>query len=217
MSPTYIYFINNINNNPNLGYVGKTVNFKARKYDHFKTYGKDINLTIIDETLSNWKFWERYWINQFKSWGFELLNKNKGGGGPQFRKPENLQIIVDKLKKPIKQFDKNFNLVKEWSSIKEAKQEIGGNIDTCLKGEYKTSSGFYWKYSNDLSPNFNTSKRKGKKVLQYSLDGNLLNMYNSTQEAEKLFNNLGKDNIGACCRGKQKSSYGYVWKYKNDI
>lgn len=214
MKLTYIYYISNINNNPNMGYIGKTLNFKSRKYEHLKKYGNRINISIIDEVEDEWKFWECYWIEQFKNWGFKLINKNKGGGGPEYRDPKNLRVIINKLKKPIQQFDKELNLIKEWSSIKDAKQCIGGNIDGCLKGKIKTSKGFYWKYPHQNLSIFNTSPKKGKRVLQYDKDGNLINMYNSTQEAERIFNKNNKDNIAACCRGKQKTSYGYIWKYK---
>jgi hypothetical protein len=41
-------------------------------------------MTIIDETNDDWQQLEMYWIEQFKNWGFILLNKNNGGGGPEF-------------------------------------------------------------------------------------------------------------------------------------
>ena len=214
MKSTCIYLITNIDNDPSKGYIGKTVNFNTRKYDHLKKLGRKIEINIIDEVESDWKFWESYWIEQFKNWNINLTNKNKGGGGPEFRTPENLKIIVQKLHKPIQQFDKNLNLVKEWSSIKEAKASIRGNIDGCLRGGYKTAGGFYWRYKSLTQPYFNTSSKKGKKVYQYDLNMNLLNIFNSTQEAERSFNTSGTDNIGACCRNEQKTAYGYVWKYK---
>jgi len=39
-------------------------------------------LDIVDE--DEWKFLECYWIEQFRQWGFNLLNQNKGGGGVEF-------------------------------------------------------------------------------------------------------------------------------------
>jgi hypothetical protein len=33
--------------------------------------------------VEDWKYWESYWMEQFKQWGFTLLNQNKGGGGPE--------------------------------------------------------------------------------------------------------------------------------------
>ena len=64
-------------------YIGKANDTIRRKHKHYQTYGTDITLSIIDE-VEDWKYWEEYWIEQFKVWGFNLLNQNKGGGGPVF-------------------------------------------------------------------------------------------------------------------------------------
>lgn len=64
-------------------YVGKSCNPLHRFYKHKKNFGDDIKQHIIDDVPDiEWKFWEKYWIEQFKNWGFILLNKNNGGGGP---------------------------------------------------------------------------------------------------------------------------------------
>lgn len=36
-------------------------------------------IDIIDEVGEDWSFWEKYWIEQFKSWGFNLKNLSIGG------------------------------------------------------------------------------------------------------------------------------------------
>jgi hypothetical protein len=79
---TYIYFLHKGNNIP--FYIGKSINKNLhRSYQHKKTYGKDTLIEIIDIVENkDWKFWESYWIEQFKQWGFSLENKNNGGGGP---------------------------------------------------------------------------------------------------------------------------------------
>jgi hypothetical protein len=67
------------------------------------------------------------------------------------------------------------------------------------------------------------SKANSKKVLQYDFEGNLIKEFISTMEAERFIINkpnahwkeLG-NNINACCLLKQKSAYGYIWKYKGD-
>jgi hypothetical protein len=68
------------------------------------------------------------------------------------------------------------------------------------------------------------SKANSKKVLQYDFQGNLINIFSSAVEAERYINNKPnehwvnlKNNIDACCRLKQKSAYGYIWKYEGDI
>jgi predicted GIY-YIG superfamily endonuclease len=94
---TYIYTLSH----PITGevkYVGKTVNPKQRKHNHSNTardkgtYKRNwINLLksqklrpkfeVIDEVTNDWKFWEKYWISQFKVWGFTLCNYTLGGDG----------------------------------------------------------------------------------------------------------------------------------------
>lgn len=52
---------------------------------------------------------------------------------------------------PILQYDKNNNFIREWDSIKSAREELKiSNISNCLSGKYKTSGGFIWKYKDDL-------------------------------------------------------------------
>ena len=49
--------------------------------------------------------------------------------------------------KPILQFDLNGNFIKEWESIKKAKDWLGkGDIHSCCIGKQKTAGGFVWKY-----------------------------------------------------------------------
>lgn len=56
---------------------------------------------------------------------------------------------------------------------------------------------------------------KSKKVIQYDLNGDFIKQWNSTREIE---NNLKLNHtcISDCCNGKQKTAYGYIWKYKED-
>ena len=49
-------------------------------------------------------------------------------------------------------------------------------------------------------------------VLQFDLDNNLLNEFNSIKEA-KLYTGIVA--ISDCCRGLQKTAGGYIWKYKS--
>lgn len=73
---------------------------KGRSREHIKKWGKQI--TYIDEVNSlsskDWKPLECYWIEQFKHWGFELMNKNKGGGGCSFMSEETKRKISISLK-----------------------------------------------------------------------------------------------------------------------
>ena len=61
-----------------------------------------------------------------------------------------------------------------------------------------------------------TNGKKSKKVLQFTLDGKLIREWPSTKEIERQ---LGFDNsaVGRCCLGKQKTAYGFIWKYKETL
>ncbi len=90
---TYIYLVENCYGDPNKIYIGKTKNSRSRELDHIKKYGSKITYTIIDETSSleyeKWEPLETFWIEQFKNWGFDLINKRKkGGNGPSYRTDE---------------------------------------------------------------------------------------------------------------------------------
>ena len=52
-----------------------------------------------------------------------------------------------------------------------------------------------------------------KAVLQYDKSGNLVREWSSASEVERR-TGFAQSNISACCLGKLKSAYEYVWKYK---
>jgi hypothetical protein len=86
---TKIYLITNCYNDPNKVYIGKTKN--SRKYEHLKRFGSQIEYNYIDEINSlnktDWEPLESYWIEQFRQWGFEVMNvRKKGGSGPEYQK-----------------------------------------------------------------------------------------------------------------------------------
>ena len=61
-------------------YVGKTMNLKKRAYQHKITYPNAV-LEYVDEVEDDkWRFWERYYISLFYSWGFVLRNMRKYAG-----------------------------------------------------------------------------------------------------------------------------------------
>ena len=63
-------------------YIGKSKNTSSRLYNHKKRFGKDIKMVILEE-CNNWKEAECKWIAEYKSRGYQLQNRNKGGGGPE--------------------------------------------------------------------------------------------------------------------------------------
>jgi len=115
----YIYFLEK---NNNVFYVGKTKNPKRREYDWKREFGEDINFNLVDEIEDNkiiWKFWENYWIQQFKQWGFNLINQNEGGGGLDKHSDETIEKIRSK-KIGVKQ---NRTKIRKDKGLKHNKQQ----------------------------------------------------------------------------------------------
>ena len=71
--------------------------------------------------------------------------------------------------------------------------------------------GFEWKkiYSNS-----NQGKGQSKKIEQYSLDGEYIQTFESVALAAKHFKCHSSSILGAA-NGRQKTSCGFIWKYKN--
>ena len=58
--------------------------------------------------------------------------------------------ISKSLSKPILQYTKDGEFIKEWTSCIEASKVLGihhGNITTCCKGKLKSAYGFVWTYA----------------------------------------------------------------------
>jgi hypothetical protein len=192
-------------------YVGKTKHLIRRKHKHYQTYGKDIELIIIDE-VTDWKYWESYWIEQFKSWGFILTNQNKGGGGPEQYTEEQKQ----KMRKPRKEGtgEKISNTLKNNNHSRYYTKEVKERISKNNKNKLRP-------FSDKHKQNMGITKRKQAiPVLQYDLEGNFIREWESKgQAAEWIKKQTGKTSnitsqIKDCILGRQKTAYGYIWEYK---
>ena len=85
---TKIYLIENIEPGTNKVYIGKTR--VSRENAHKRHFGTHIKYTYIDEVQSldynDWEPLETYWIEQFKQWGFDVVNiRKKGGSGTEYQ------------------------------------------------------------------------------------------------------------------------------------
>lgn len=65
------------------------------------------------------------------------------------------------------------------------------------------------------TPKENNLHAHGKRVSQYDLFGNKLAEYSSLITASTI-TGISEDTISHCCRGKSKTSGGFVWKYTEE-
>lgn len=115
-------------------------------------------------------------------------------------------------------------IVARYNTITEAAVAVNGSdgaISDCCNRKAYMAKGYAWAYDEDgLDVDdvvaFARSKEKhigGKrKVLQYDKAGNLIKEWGSMTDAANYYN-IKHSNIYNCCKGKQKSAGGYIWKY----
>lgn len=215
-------------------YVGKTKNPKGRFHNHcnklhnershkrnwinsLKVLGLRPKMRIIEEVEQNeWHFWEKYWIEQFKQWGFNLVNHTLGGDGlttsnqTSFKKgniPWNKGIIKERLCPECNQlFKPTYNNSKQiYCSYK-------------CTGKNRISNTRFEKghisWNKDVK-GYSTTKSK-KKVYQYcAYTGDFIKEWLSSKEAS-LSLNINNEGIGNCCRLICKSTGGYMWRYNKE-
>jgi hypothetical protein len=85
------------------------------------------------------------------------------------------------------------------------------NLEWC-DAKYNSNYGTRIKRCSEKKINGKLSKE----VLQYSKSGCFIKKWPSLKEIERKIG-LNHTSIGDCCRGKQKSSHGFVWKFKKDV
>lgn len=185
-------------------YVGKTTrdNERNRLYAHRHSKQKQIdNLIVIDEVPeSEWKFWESWYIYLFRSWGFNLENKNDGGGGPTYVSEERKIQIKNKLigGKRTEETKQKMRKPKS-SSVKGKKHGLYGKPKS---EEHKKNKSIAAKKINGSPRNKAVEQLKNNKVI---------NTFISAAEAERT---IGKKGVKNVCNGKAKTCGGYEWRYK---
>ena len=131
---------------------------------------------------------EQYYIKLFKTLWPNGYNLTKGGDG-----------CVGGLCEETR---------RKMSNSKQGKhrsEETKKKISDGLKGKPAHNKG---------KPMSEEQKKKlSKKVLQFTLDGEFVREWPSMMEAHR--NGFNHSAVSSCCRGKQKTSNGFKWKYKN--
>jgi hypothetical protein len=219
---TKIYLVTNCYGDPNKVYVGKT---KSCRYSsHKKTYGEQITYTYIDQTNSlERKYWqplESYWIEQFRQWGFEVVNiQKKGGSGVEFH-TEETKFLLSEMRKGKPQ--PNISAARKGKPMPGLKglkrsQETKDKMSQNRMGIPNIQPSNYTKkltqppkpegFGENIS-----QKHGGKPVGKYSLNGELIQTYPYTETAA-LKNKINPANLRAALKGRQLTSGGFIWKY----
>lgn len=95
---------------------------------------------------------EIYWISQFISWGFNLINLTEGGEGNLGRNisVENKRKLIAANRKEIYQYRRDGTYIRSFSSLTEAANITGINsnskISMCATGKRRLCGNYRWSY-----------------------------------------------------------------------
>lgn len=93
---------------------------------------------------------------------------------------------------------------------KHHSEESKKKISEAMTGE---KAYWYGKHHSEESKKRLAESKGVYGILQYSKDGELIAEYSSVREAERQ-TGCHHQSICACCKGKLKSTGGYIWKYE---
>lgn len=214
---------------------------------------KNIKTEILEyvDDISKLNEREEWWLNKLDVVNNPLYyNKtNKSCGVCKTEEHTKLkQSLSSPKRKKIIQYTLAGDIIKIWNCMNDASKILNiktGDLTCVCQGKQKTAGGFQWKiwtdsYSIKINPyikqkrslesRLNQSNKlknipkpigfgehRYKPVLQFDKYDNLIKEHKSIREACLSINQLispGESNIGSCCNNKQKSAYGFVWKYK---
>jgi len=219
-------------------YVGKTVeslNERLRKHLHKKdkTYRYNWIISLKKEGLIpkielieecdeiDWRWNERYWISQFRTWGFRLVNLCDGGLGSNGMK--HTKEAIEKIKKS--SIGNKNRLGKTFSDESKNKIRLGNlnkkrsrvSVEKMIKTKTGLSTGIGRKHTNEHKENISKGviMIKGKPIQQFDLNMKLIDEWESISLASKTLK-IPNSNIVNVCKGNRKTAKNFIWKYKNN-
>lgn len=108
------------------------------------------------------------------------------------------------------------NLGCKWSD--EAKSHHVGSRGKHLSSEHKRKLSIANRGKVvSLTTRMKLRKACGKPVIQYDEQMNYIGEWESAKQAALSFGAKWQTHIIACCRGKRKLAFGFIWKYKDDV
>lgn len=196
------------------GLTGATKYIDIYKYDLDGTFLKhynDISEIIIENPNYNSSCIRYCYDEKIQSaYGYQWKSYYK-------EKIEKLESFEERVsnQKSIKvyQYTLDGYFVNEYKSFREAGNQNNleeTSISKCCRGLLKTYGNYQWRmfYSEKI-------ESISPVICQYDLDGNLLHIYDSLEEAE-LKTNTNRSSIINCYAGRYEMGGNYVWrKYNN--
>ena len=156
---------------------------------------------------------EKDLIKKYKNLGISYNIGNGGEGTESFS-----QETIDKLKSYVpwikgrKHSQESLKKISEAGKGRSLSDNARKKIGDSHRGEK------HWQYGKKISPQLLKAlmDKNSISILQFTLKGEFMREFNSATEASIVLK-IDDSHIGSCCRGKRKTSQGYIWKYKNEL
>lgn len=188
---------------------GKSFQMKSIKTRQSDEFRKKLSVvcTRANRTPEYRQRMSEYWKNYFKENG--AYESHFGASNVNAQK--------------VNQYDLSGNLINEYDTMTNASKATGvsvSKISAVCRGKRKTAGGYIWRFATDKRVTFNRKHKPEpnpnleKPILQLTKDGTLVNEYRSVASACRDGGFKNRSNIICALKGRTKTAYGYVWKYK---
>lgn len=127
-------------------------------------------------------------------------------------------VSMKKRKTAIDVYDLKCNYITSFPSLIDAALEYKipwQAISSCVLHHIEYYKDKIYTYKGEKPKIPHVTKTHGRVTAQYDLEGNLLHIYNSANEAARAINkntSAGR-NIRSVCSGDRKTAFGFIWKY----
>jgi hypothetical protein len=180
----WIYCITNKVNGKR--YIGQTINYRRRKYEHF----------VLDETCNILgRAFAKYGKENFK---MEILLT--------------FRAVNDKVRKQLLDYFERWYILKFGTYQKEYNATLGGEGSLGFKHTDETKN----KLSNIRKADSKIGQITSKPVLLYDLNGDFVREYKSISEAVRAIGRNADcySDIWQALQNPKKKVHGYLWRYK---
>ena len=195
---------------------GMALHAAIRKYGKEYFHIVEVEKTYCDsmqELIIHLNEKEIFYIDSLKSISPNGYNVSIGG------------VTNDIKRVPVIRYDTITSKFFEYESIIEASRQTGikhSCIMACCSGTYFSTHRNIFRYKSIgiSDEDINYYIHLHPKVKKYDYHGNLLAVYlspkNALPDLIDSFPSVSGTSISACCMGKLKTAYGFVWRYEYD-
>lgn len=180
---------------------------------------------ISEKAKERYKHEKNYWYGKHLPEEVKKkISESRKGFKPSLKTRKKLGEVMSKrvgdkhfASKHVVQIDlKTGKIIAEYESSRIATCLTGidnTGIQKCCRGFHSQCGGYSWQYKDEPHKYIKKIARL-KPVLQYDLNGNFIEEYESVSDAHRKLS-IGKSSISRVCRGERESVCGFVFKFKD--